>query len=248
MDGDAFANASGFFDGGAKFGFGVLKRSGEMAVTVRVWASFVHFDEVSAFFELLANDGNEFGGVVGVRGVGEDMLLRIVTIGVFVAAENVHGVATDAEARARDCAVIDSVANGGVGGASAFSAHVALGGEAGHEIVARSERGDNGALGDGLFNGLQIFGTGVKEKMNVNVNEAGEKRGVAEVEKFGALRMLYGGADFDDALVLDENFAGSEELAGFDVEEARRVKDDGMFCGGSSGLSGNIGGERVGQK
>ena len=155
VDGDALADARGFGDGGGEFGFGVLVRRGEMAVAKRVVAGFVDLDEIGAFFELLANDGDEFGGVVGVGGVRENVLRGIEADGVFVAAENVDGVAADAQARAGNSPLIDGVAHGGVGGAGAFGAHVALGGEAGHQIVARGERGEDGALGDGFLDGLQ---------------------------------------------------------------------------------------------
>ncbi len=166
--------------------------------------------------------------VVGVGGVGENVLLGIEADGVFVAAENVDGVAADAQARAGDEAVVDGVADGGVGGAGAFGAHVALGGEAGHEVVARGERGDDGALRDGFLDGLQIFGAGVEEEVDVGVDQAGEQGGVAEVDDFGVRRARDFRADFVDAVALDEDFAGSGDAAGFDVEQARGVEDDGV--------------------
>ena len=60
------------------------------------------------------------------------MLLGIVADSIFVAAQNVDGIAADAQARPGDEALIDGIAYRGVGGARAFGAHVALGGEAGH--------------------------------------------------------------------------------------------------------------------
>jgi hypothetical protein len=84
-------------------------------VTDGVRAGLVDFDEVRAFFELVADCGNQFGGVVGVGGVREHVLRRVVAIGVFVAAENVDGVAADAQARAWDQTLIDGVAHGGIG-------------------------------------------------------------------------------------------------------------------------------------
>ena len=149
---------------------------------------FVDLDEVRAFLELLADHGDEFGGVVGVRRVRENALLGIVADGVFVAAENIDGVAADAQTRPGDQAVIDGVAHGGIGRACAFGAHVAFGGEAGHQVVARGEGGDDGALRDGFLDGLQIFRAGMKEQMHVGVNQAGHERGVAEIDDFGARR------------------------------------------------------------
>ena len=124
--------------------------------------------------------------------------------------------------------LIDGVAHGGVGGAGAFGAHVALGGEAGHEIVARGESGDDGALRDGFLDGLQIFGAGMQEEVDVRVDEAGQQGGVAEVDDFRAGWACDFGADFGDGVALDQDFAGSDHFAGFDVEQARGVKNDGV--------------------
>ena len=43
--------------------------------------------------------------------------------------------------------------------------------------------------------------------------------------------MLHRGADLDDAIALDENFAGLDHLAGFDVEQAGGVQHDGVRRG-----------------
>jgi hypothetical protein len=112
---DTIAGASGFADGGGEFFFGVLIRSGETAVGDLVRTGFVNFDEVGAFFQLGADCGDEFRGVVGVGGVSEDVLLGVVADGVFVAAEDADGIAADAQARAGNQTLIDCVADGGVG-------------------------------------------------------------------------------------------------------------------------------------
>ena len=125
---------------------GILVGRDELAVDGAVFAGFVNLDEVGAFLELFADDGDEFGNVVGVGGVGEHALLRIEADGVFVAAENIDGVAGNAQTRAGNEAVVDRVADGGVGGACAFGAHVAFGGEAAHQVVAGREGGDDDAL------------------------------------------------------------------------------------------------------
>ena len=57
------------------------------------------------------------------------MLRRIVADGVFVAAQNVHRVAADAQARSGHKSRVDGVAHGGIGRASALRPHVALGRE-----------------------------------------------------------------------------------------------------------------------
>jgi hypothetical protein len=95
---DTIAGARGFAHGGGEFFFGVLIRSGEMAVDDLVRTRFVNFDEVGAFFQFGANCGDEFGVIVCVGGVSEDVLLGVVADGVFVAAENADGIAADAQA------------------------------------------------------------------------------------------------------------------------------------------------------
>ena len=176
---------------------------------------------------LLADDFDKLFGGVGVVGVGEHVLRGVVADGVFVAAEDVDGVAADAQARAGDEALVDGVANGGVGRAGAFGAHVALGGEAGQEVGLGGLLGEDGAPGNRLFDGLQVFSAGMQEEMDVGVDEAGEQSGVAEVDDLCALRMVDGCADGADAVALDEDFAGAEECAGIDLEQARGVEHDG---------------------
>ena len=87
----------------------------------------------------------------------------------------------------------------------------------------------------GFLDGLQIFGAGVEEKVDVSVDEAGEKRGVAEVDDFGVGRAGNFGADFFDEVAFDENFAGSGDVAGFDVEEACGVDLGPVDTGGGGG-------------
>ena len=227
VDRDPIAGARGFVDRGGELLLGILVRRDELTVDGGVRAGFVNFDEVGAFLELFADDGDEFGDVVGVGGVGQHALLGIEADGVFVAAENIDGVAGDAQARAGDEAVVDGVTDGGVGGAGAFGAHVAFGGETAHQVVASSEGGDDGALRDGFLYGLQIFGAGMEEEVNVGVDEAGEEGGVAEVEDFGVRGPRNFCADFFDEVAVDENFAGGSDAAGFDVEQARGVEDEG---------------------
>ena len=190
---------------------------------------------------LLAHDGDDFVGGVGIVGVGEDVLGGVVAVGVFVAAEDVNGVAADAHAGAGDEALIDGVADGGVGGACAFGAHVALSGIAGEEIIFGGLFGEEHAPGDGFFDGLQIFSAGMKEEMHVGVDEAGEQSGVAEVDEFGVGRVRDGCADGGDAFAFDKDFAGLEKVAGVDLKEASGVEDDRrgagrLLCGRRDGM------------
>jgi hypothetical protein len=156
------------------------------------------------------------------------VLLRVVADGVFVAAEDVDGVAADAQARTGNFAAIDGVADGGVCGASAFSAHIAFGGETGQEIGTGGEGGCNGALRDGFHDRLQIFGAGMEEEVDVRVNQAREESGVAEIYDFCASWPHDFCTDFFYGVALDEDFAGGGDAAGFYVEEAGGVEDDGV--------------------
>ena len=52
-----------------------------------------------SFFELLTNRFDELIGVVGVRCVGEDVLLGVKTVSVFVPAKNVDCISADTQSR-----------------------------------------------------------------------------------------------------------------------------------------------------
>src|SRR5215475_13627286 len=220
VNGDMFACASGFFDGSGELGLGVLIWRGQLTVADRVGAGFVDLDEVGAFLELLANHSEELLSGIGIRGVRKHVLLGIETVGVFVTAENIDGITADAEAKTGDEAGVDGIANGGVRGTRAFSAHVAFGGKASEKIIARGHRRNDGALRNGLFDRLEILGSRMKEEVDVGVNEAGEKRDIAEIESLRGGRMFDRGANFDDAVAADQDFAGRKNFAGFDLEEA----------------------------
>ena len=161
----------------------------------------------------------------------------------------IDGVAADAQAGTGDDARVDGVADGGVGGAGALGAHVALGGEAGHEVGLGGLLGEQSAPGNRLLDGLEVLGAGMEEQMHMGVDQAGKQRCVAEVDDPGALRMVDRAADGADAVALDENFAGLEEGSGVHLEQARGVKDDGRdgrLLGGSVGK--NQGRSADGQK
>src|ERR1700722_3273000 len=144
-------------------------------------------------------------------------------------------MAADAQAWSVNGTFIDCVANGSVGGACAFGAHVALGGEAGEKIVACGECGENGALRDGFLDGLQIFRAGMQEKVDVRVDEAGQQSGVAEIDELRFVRVRHMRADFHDEFALNQNFAGRDGATGFDVEQVCSVKDNGTRRGSGLG-------------
>jgi hypothetical protein len=159
------------------------------------------------------------------------VLLRVVADGVLVAAENVDGVAADAQPRAGNAAFINRIADGGVRRARAFGAHVALGGEAGHQVVAGRESCRDGALRHRFLHGLKIFRAGMKKKMDVGIDQTGKKCAIAQIDDFGASRTLDCSPDFDDAFALHQDLPWLEHAPGLDIEQARRVQHDWMGRG-----------------
>jgi hypothetical protein len=87
----------------------------EFSIADRVRPGLINLDEVGAFFHLLADGVDQFSGVVGIGGVREDVLRGIEMIGIFVTAQNVDRVATDAQPRAGNRSAIDGVSHRGVG-------------------------------------------------------------------------------------------------------------------------------------
>ena len=175
---------------------------------------------------LRAHHLNKLVGGVGVVGVRQHVLRGIVAVGVLVAAQNVDGVAADAQPRAWNQPRVDGVANCRVGRARAFGAHVALGGESGHQVSLGRLLGENRAPRHGFDDGLQILRAGMQEQVHVRVDEAGQKSGIAEIDDLRVRRVVDRNAHGLDALAYDENFAGLEDVAGIDLKQPRRVEDD----------------------
>ena len=102
------------------------------------------------------------------------MLLRVVSDGVLVSAENVDGIAADSQARPRNLPTVNGVAHCSVGRAGAFRSHIALSCETCHQVVAGSERGHDGSLRHRLLDCLQVFRSGMKKKMHMRINQSGQ--------------------------------------------------------------------------
>ena len=149
----------------------------------------------------------------------------VVVVGVFVAAKDADGIATDSQARAGNRAAVDGVAHCAIGGACSLCSHIALGGKAGHQVIARSERGFDSALRNGFADGLRGFVAGMQEEMDVGVDEAGHQGGVTEVDDFCVRGMRNAGAGGANAFALDEDFAGRDEAAVLDVEQVGGVEN-----------------------
>ena len=176
---------------------------------------------------LCADDLDQLVGGVGVVGVGQHVLGGVVADGVFVAAQDADGVAADAHSRPGDEPCVDGVADRRVCRASALGAHIALGGEAGHQIRFGGLFSQNRAPGNRLFDRLQVLGPGVEKEVHMGVDKAGKQRGVTQVNDLGPLRVLDGSAHGADALALDQNFARLEQRSGVYLEQPRRVEHDG---------------------
>lgn len=155
------------------------------------------------------------------------MLGRVEVVRVFMTAEEIDGVAADAETGTRNEALVDCIANRGIGRAGALGAHVAFRGKSGEQVGLRSLLGKDDAPGNGFLNGLQVLDAGMKKEVNVCVDEAGHQGSIAKIHDFGVVGMFDARPDGANAIPLNEHFAGLQDLAGIDVKKTRRVKDDG---------------------
>ena len=119
MHGDAvsrpLAVALCLCDGCFQFRLGVLIGRREHAIDKAIGAGFVDLGKVGTFFALLANHLYQFIRRVGIVGVGEDVLRRVVLVCVLVAPEDVDGIAAHAHARTGKEAGVDGLADGRVG-------------------------------------------------------------------------------------------------------------------------------------
>ena len=131
---------------------------------------------------LFANHRDQLVRAVGPVGIGQHMLFGIVADGVFVTADNSIALPLTRRRGPGISASIDGVAHGGIGGARAFGAHVALRCESGHQIVASGERRGMVRCGTDSCDGLQVFRAWMQEQVHVRVDQAGQQSGVAEID------------------------------------------------------------------
>jgi hypothetical protein len=115
VNGDHGAEAMRFSHGGGELRLSVLVGRVQTAVDDCVFAGLVDLGEVGALLVLLADHFDELLDGVGVVGIREQVLRRVEAVGIFVTAQNVDGVAADAHAGPKNEAMIDGVADGGVG-------------------------------------------------------------------------------------------------------------------------------------
>lgn len=70
----------------------------------------------------------------------------------------------------------------------------------------------------------------------MRVDQAGQKRGVAEIDNFHSRRMSHRRAGFDDSVVFYQKFSGGDDLSCFDVEQTRGMQNGLVFGGWRSGM------------
>ena len=188
--------------------------------------------------DLLAHHLDNLLGTVGIIGVGKHVLRGIESVGVFVAPENIDGIAADAQARARDQPGIDGIAHSGIGGSCALCPHIAFGGEAGHEVGLRRQRCQDGALRYRFFHGLQIFRARMQKQVDMRVNQPRHQGYIAEVDDLCPSRTADLRAGLGNALALNQHFARTNDLSTLNVEHSRCMQHDGLrLCLGESGDS-----------
>src|SRR5437660_3768588 len=112
----------------------------QVAFTTRIRTVLIKSAEISALFELLAHRLDKLIRIVGVSGIGQNVLLWVVADGVFMSAEKIDRVSADSQARPWDLPTVNGIAHRSVSRAGAFRSHIALGREAGHEIVSGRKR------------------------------------------------------------------------------------------------------------
>ena len=181
---------------------------------------------------MLANHGDQFVAGVGVGGVRQHVLLRVKADSILMTAENVDGIAADAQTGAGDLSLVNGIADGGVSGSRAFRAHVPLGSEAGHQVGFGGQSGGDHALGYRLQHGLKCFVPGMEEEMDVGIDQAGHQGRVPKIDGFDSGGVLDGRAGGDDLFPLDQDLARGKDAAAFNVEQARSVKNDRVSCRG----------------
>ena len=201
-------------------------RRGELAAGQRVAARLVDLDEVRALLELAADDADQFERIVGLRGVGQHPLLRVIADRVFVAAQDIDRVAADAQPGARNGAGVDGVAHRRVGRSGALGTHVALGRKPGHQVVARRQHRRYGSLRHRLLHRLQVLRARMQEQMHVRVNQSGQQRAVSQVDRLGVRRPVNLHANFGDPVPAHQHFARRDHFPRLHIQQPGRVQHD----------------------
>ncbi len=203
-----------------------------------VGAGLVDLHEARPLLVLLADRLDQLFGVVGVVGVAQHVLRRVEADRVLVPAEDRDGHAADAQPRPGNLPRVDGVADGRVRRTRPFRPHVALGGEARHQVGLRRQRRLNRPLGHRFVHRLHpLRGRGrMEEEVHVGVDQTRHQRRVAQVDHRRPGRMRHRRAGGLDAVAFHQHLAGAHDPARHDLEEPRRVQHDrrGVSSGGGS--------------
>ena len=67
----------------------------------------------------------------------------------------------------------------------------------------------------------------MQEKVNVRIDQTGHERGITQIDELGSGRPGDLLARFENAIAFDQHFAGRDNAACFDVEQAGGMQDNG---------------------
>jgi hypothetical protein len=226
------AEAMRFFTAAVKLGGGVLVGGVQDAVDHAVGAGLVDLGEVGALLVLLAHDGDDLVGGVGVVGVGEHVLGGVVADGVFVAAEMSMALPL---MRRRGPGMRPAL----MASRMAVSAEPAPSVPMSRSAVKPASRSALAACsaritrqGTDSSTVCRSSAPGWRKRWTWASMRPGSSVVSPRSMILALAGMVDGCADGANAVALDEDFAGLEERAGVDLEQAGGVEDDGGLGGG----------------
>ncbi len=219
-----------FVDDGVEFFLGELRGVNSIGGRENT-AGSAHLDHVGSVLVVEADGVASLFGTVddafaGTSFVAEDAR-AVAALMIAVSAGSAESVDSNQHAWARDIAAGDGVAQTNIeiiGGTD-----IADSGDAGHEGNAGVDAGIESLLGDWFLQGIQavlfvIVGKHIGE-MGVRVDEAGEERGVAEIDDFGAGRNCGGATDGDYFAGGNDHDAWRNESVGLTIVETSGFQD-----------------------
>src|SRR5262249_9564059 len=223
VSGYALAPHFGFFDYGVHLFLRKLRRADRLFFGEHARRRD-HLDQISAVFDLEANQLANLADAVGEAGETAEFQIRREAVGVAVSAGRAHGECGDLHSRAYDVAAVDGVAQRHV---NEFArAHVAHGGESGFERAARVDMRDDGHVNRAFAEDVFVIIARLKGHVRVAINQAGRHCLVFQVNDFdfGGNRHVraYGG----DLLAFDQNEGVVCDRAGLRVNQPPRFDGD----------------------
>ena len=235
--GDVFAPARGLFGGDVHLLLGVLLRAGRRAFR-KDGAGSQNLDEVGALLQIRAHGLTDFVGAVGQ--VLHDWHIHVdrKLPRIAGAAGGRDVVARRQQPRARDDIGIDGLSEVDVGVRPGW-AHVAAGREAGHQRHERVVRAVKGRLpGSGPQQLLFPVNAGARQ-MGVQIDEARQQRGAAQLDDAGARRNRETAPDRFDSIAANQDDRRRHRRAAASVDQLRGAdRHDGWRRGLPAGEGG----------